>query len=125
MSDSQTITLTIQIPKEIVKIISDIAKENCSNIVEVAQKLIILGFRNYRIQYALDLYKKGQVSISGASEIAHIPIEEMLEHIMKNNLSCQVCTEDLRQIHVAARALRVKYYKMLEYCKKFAEIGKE
>jgi predicted HTH domain antitoxin len=125
MNGSQALTPTIQIPKEIVELINNIAKENCSNIVEVTQKLIVLGLRNYRIQHALDLYEKGQVSISGASEIAHIPIEEMLEHIIKNKILCQVSTEDLRQIHIAARALQVKYYQMLEYCKKFAEIGKE
>jgi predicted HTH domain antitoxin len=119
MTSSQVTCFTIQLPKEIAKSIDDIVKQNGSNSSEVIRILLALGLESYRIKRALDLYKKGQVSITRAAEIAQVPVEEILENMIRDKIPCQVYTADLREIHKVAARQRVEYYRMLE------ELGKE
>ncbi len=52
------------------------------------------GLREIRLEYALDLYKKGKITLMKAADIAELPLWEVLEIIREKRIPMHYTLED-------------------------------
>ena len=61
------------------------------------RKILDKGLREIRLEYALDLYQKGNITLMKASEIAAIPLWEILDIIREKKVPMHYTLEDVEK----------------------------
>lgn len=89
------ITTSVRLPREIVKEIERLSKEEGIDKGTLIRRLIAESLKEYRIKKALELYREGKVSLWKATEIAGITYREALEELKKRNIPFKYDLEDL------------------------------
>ncbi len=117
MKGSRSYTITIK--EEIARKVEEAIKEEGLDLNSFMEEIIDLGISQWKKKKALELYKKGKITLSQASSMCGASIYELIDEIRKMGIPITVYTEDLREIVFQSARSRAEYYRMLE------ELGKE
>lgn len=87
----------IRLPKEIEKSIEETTKEEKIDKSTAMKKFLIIGIREYKKQKAVEMYREGKVSLSGAAKIASVNIYEMIDLLIKAGIKSDYSLEDMKK----------------------------
>lgn len=90
-------TLTTRIPDELEKDVEDISKEESLDKSATARKLLKKSVKNYKLEKALERYKKGEISLGKAAELAEVSIRKLLFEMKKRDIHFHYSKESLRE----------------------------
>lgn len=89
------ITTSVRLPKELVEEIEKLSREEGLDKGAFVRKLLIESLKEYKIRRALELYRKGKVSLWRAAEMAGMTYREALGELKRRNITFQYDVEDL------------------------------
>ena len=82
--------MTVRLPQEDLRIIGEISKKQKKDKSTIVRELVELG----KIYFAITQYQENKISIGRASEIAGLPISEMMDLISKAGIKSKLDIED-------------------------------
>ena len=85
----------IRLPRDVLKQIERLSKEDMEDRSTVIRKLVIIGYSNLRKEKAAAKYRKGEFTLSEAAHQAGLTIWEMERHLVEQGLSSSYSVEDL------------------------------
>lgn len=99
MSDNVYVTQTVSVrlSKESLAEVDRLARRLKTDRSEALRRFIERGLREARIDDAMDLLRRGKVSIGRAAEIAGITLYEMLELVREHHIPSGYGPEDLER----------------------------
>ena len=83
-SGSNKITIKVRIDKQLLNELDEIAEEEKTDRASVIRRMLAEGIQRKKMKRAIELYKKGKVSLEKAAEIAGVSLWDMIE--FKNEL---------------------------------------
>ncbi len=94
--------ISTRIEKNISVEISKLAKERNIGKSLLLRQVIIQGLSNFKLEFALDLYKKGKITAWKGAEIAHLSLWEFLDILKKEKIPMKYhledAAEDIKQV---------------------------
>ena len=87
----------IRLPKEIEKAIEERTKEEQIDKSTAMKQFLAIGIKEYKKQKAVQLYKEGKVSLSGAAKIADVNIYDMIDLLIKAGIKSDYYLEDMKK----------------------------
>ncbi len=87
----------IRIPKEILKKIEKIGKEEMQDRSTVIRKLVLIGYLEFIKERAAEQYLKGNLTLSGAALQAGLNLWEMEKYLVENGFKSNYSIEDLEK----------------------------
>lgn len=95
--------ISTRVPEELEEELEWYAKrENVGKTIAL-RRVLDKGLKEIRIERALDLYQKGKVTLMKASEIAAIPLWEILEIVREKKIPMHYTLEDAEKDIKSAR----------------------
>lgn len=91
------ITTSVRLPKELVKEIEKVAREEKVDKGAVLRRFADAGLKEYKVRKALEKYREGRVSLWKAAGLAGITYREALEEARRRNIPFQYREEDLER----------------------------
>ena len=91
----------IRLPKDVLKQIESLSREEMEDRSSVIRKLVIIGYSNLRKEKAAAKYRAGELSFSEAAHQAGLTLWEMERYLAERGMQSAYSTEDL------ARELRL------------------
>ena len=82
--------MTVRLPQEDLRIIGEISKKQKKDKSTTVRELVELG----KIYFAITQYQENKISIGRASEIAGLPISEMMDLLSKVGIKNKLEIED-------------------------------
>lgn len=116
-AQSENVIISLS-PEEMAQI-KKMIRETHLDQATVIRKLVKLGLKAWKTEYALGLYKEGRITISKAAEVAETSVYGILEVIRRRKIPYRIYTEDLREVVRASARARAEFYRLLE------QLGKE
>ncbi|MEK6908854.1 MAG: UPF0175 family protein [Nanoarchaeota archaeon] len=86
--------ISTRIPEDIEKDLKWYAQKERIGISMAMRKVLDKGLQDIKIEYALELYKKGRVSLWKAAEIAGISLWEIIDIVKERKIPRQYTQED-------------------------------
>ena len=96
-------TVTTRVPDDLSREIMEFAKEEKVNRSTEVRKLLAKAVRLKKIEHALEKYRKKEITIGRAAEIAGMPLREMIATSAKEEINFQYSLSDLREDFKEAR----------------------
>lgn len=96
------VTITTRVPKEIerrIKIISKIENLDRSTVI---RRLLAQAIKEWQIDYVLEQYKQGRITLWKAARDVGLSLREMIALASKKGIPFQYTIEDLREDFRAA-----------------------
>lgn len=87
----------IRLPKEILKVIQKLSKEEVEDRSTIIRKLVIIGYKDFIKKKAAENYIKGKVTISEAAYQAELTILEMEEYLIRQGFASNYSVEDFEK----------------------------
>ena len=89
--------ISTRIPDELKKQLEWYAKKEMIGTAIAIRKIIDIGLKEVRLEYALDLYRKGKVSLGRAGEIAELSLWEMMDIVREKRIPMPYTVEDVEK----------------------------
>jgi len=89
--------ISLRIPKTTFDVVSDLSKVEHIERSMLFRQALVKGVKQLRQEAAVDLYKEGNISISGAAELANLGVGEMMDLLIKNGIKSDLTLEDLKE----------------------------
>ncbi|MHA1377840.1 MAG: UPF0175 family protein [Candidatus Helarchaeota archaeon] len=89
-------TVTSRLPDDMVKDIAEIAKIESLDKSSVVRRLLNNAIAIWKLEYSLELYRKGQISLGKAAELSKLSIWEFLEKLSERKIPLNYSLEDLQ-----------------------------
>lgn len=97
-------TIATRVPKEIDEFIAKIMKEERLDKSSATRKILEMGISKWRKEKAIELLRKGRVTLAKAAQIAGISIYEMIEVVREKKIDyIHITSEDLEKEIRAAK----------------------
>ena len=96
-------TVTTRVDDEIAGEIDFFAKKEKVDRSTITRKLLAKALEEKKLEYALERYKKGEITIGKAAEIAKKDLREMMLIAAKRGIEFQYSLRDLREDFQAAK----------------------
>ena len=94
--------ISTRVSKEVEEDINKLAKERNIEKTLMLREVIIKGLADLKLDYALDLYKKGKITMWKAADMAEISLWEIMEIVKQEHIpskyTLEDAKEDLRQV---------------------------
>jgi predicted HTH domain antitoxin len=90
-------TVSVRLSKESLREIDRLAERLKTDRSEALRRFIERGLREARIDDALDLLRKGRISVGRASEVAGVTLYEMLDLLRRHHIPSGYGPEDLEK----------------------------
>lgn len=87
----------IRLPKEILKKIERLSKEEMEDRSTVIRKLVLAGYRDFMQRKALEGYLRGDITLSEAAHQAGLTIWEMERYMVEHGFKSSYSIEDLER----------------------------
>ena len=87
----------IRLPKEILKIIHKISKEELEDRSSIIRKLVMMGYKDFIKRKSAEKYMQGKITISDASNKAGLTIWEMEKYLVEQGYVSSYSIEDLEK----------------------------
>ena len=89
--------ISARIPKEIAKFIEEIAREEKVDKSTILDRALEHYTREWKLKKAIESYRDGMVTLSGAAEIAGVSVWEMIDILAQKRIQSQYDIEDLKE----------------------------
>lgn len=100
MANKKTFVGTRMEP-EMVRIVDKIAHERNIDRTAAMKMLVYAGWKELQLEKAIDLYRKGTISLDKAAEIANITVGEMMQIATVHGIRSEETLEEYREgIHI-------------------------
>jgi predicted HTH domain antitoxin len=86
-----------RLTREQVAELERIAEEEKADKATVLRKMLDLGLKQWKLQRAVELYRKGKATMWKAADTAGISLWEMIDAIAKEKVPVQYSLENLRE----------------------------
>jgi len=86
--------LNIRVPVELMAELDAIAREEELERTDVVRRLLREGIRHWKLEYALRLYERDEVTKERAAEIAGVPLYDMLDIIQQRKIPSHYSLDD-------------------------------
>lgn len=90
--------LTAEIKGKIAKEIEEYVKLSGLDKISAIEHLLKIGLKNSKIEIAIDKYKRGEISITRASEIAGVSLWEFMDELKKRNIPVNISLETVEEL---------------------------
>jgi metal-responsive CopG/Arc/MetJ family transcriptional regulator len=87
----------IRLPKEVLRQIEKLSKEEMEDRSTVIRKLVLIGYRNFVKRKAAEEYIKGNITLSEAGHRAGLTIWEMEKYLVEQGFKSSYSVEDLQK----------------------------
>ena len=87
----------IRLPKEMLKRIERLSKEEMEDRSTVVRKLVMIGYKNLMWRKAAEEYAKGSITLSEAAHQAELTMWEMEKYLVENGFKSSYSIEDLEE----------------------------
>lgn len=85
-----TKTMSIRMDEENYEFISDLSKEEKDDLSKTVRELVYMG----RVMLGVERYKKGEVSLGRAADLAGIPVGRMIDVLAEYGVKANLEKED-------------------------------
>jgi len=92
-----TEVVSTRLPKERVKLIGEIAKEEKVDKSTILQRALEHYTKEWKLKKAIESYMEGSVTLSRAAEIAGVSIWELIDILAQKRIPSQYDVEDLEE----------------------------
>ncbi len=89
--------ISTRIPEDLEKELEWYAKKERIGRTIALRKILDKGIKEIRLEYALDSYKKGKITLMKAAEIAGISLWEVLDIIKEKKIPMHYTLEDVEK----------------------------
>lgn len=87
----------IRLPKEVLRQIEKLSKEEMEDRSTVIRKLVLLGYKDFMHRKAAEEYLKGNITLSRAAHKAGLTIWEMEKYLVEQGFKSSYSIEDLER----------------------------
>lgn len=87
----------IRLPKEVLKEIKKLSKEEMEDRSTIIRKLVMIGYRDFMVKKSAEDYLKGQITLSEAAHKASLTIWEMEKYLVEHGFKSNYSLEDLER----------------------------
>lgn len=87
----------IRLPKEVLKQIEELGKDEMDDRSTVIRKLVIIGYRDVIRKKAAEKYLEGKITISEAAHLAGITVWEMEKYLVDHGFKSEYSVGDLQK----------------------------
>lgn len=88
--------ISTRIPDELKKQLEWYAKKEMIGTAIALRKIMSIGLKEIKLEYALDLYRNGKVTLWKAAEIAGISLWEILDIVRERKIPMPYTLEDVK-----------------------------
>lgn len=96
--------MTLRLSSEIEREVENIAVTRDTEKSKIIRELLVRGLKEVKVEYALQLYKEGKVSLWKASRLADCSLWQMIEYAKAEKITAQYTEKEL---HEDLEALRL------------------
>ena len=89
--------MSVRIPDDLEKSLLEFSEKESKPTSEVIRELLKKGLKEKRIELALDLYKKGEVTLWKAATIADVSLWKMIEELKERKIEIQYGQRELEE----------------------------
>lgn len=89
--------ISTRVPKEVEKDINQLARDKHIGKTLVLREVILKGLTDLKVEYALDLYQKGKLTLWKASQIAGISLWGMIDTVKERQIAVKYNLEDAKE----------------------------
>ena len=89
--------ITLRLNEEVIKTIEEAAKEELIDKTSMARKFIYKGVEAYQREKAVELYRKGEISLEKAASVCGVCVAEMVELLAKSGVHANITLEHYRE----------------------------
>jgi predicted HTH domain antitoxin len=93
----KTMTLSLRMDVDEVRSLDRAAAQDGLDRASLLKRLLRRGYADYRYEVACAAYRRGEVSLSRAAEMAGIGVYDLLSRFPADNLQLNLTAEDLRR----------------------------
>ena len=93
----KTMTLSVRLDVAEVRMLDEAAQHDGLDRSASLKRLVRRGYANYRLETACDAYRRQEISLSRAAELAGISVYDFLARLPTTGLQLHLTPEDLRQ----------------------------
>lgn len=97
MKEGKLVSMGIRLPKELLEIIEEKAKEDNTDKSTVIRQMLATAIKEYQKEKATQLYKKGKITITAAAKMANLTIHEIIDYLIKSGYKAEYTMEDFRR----------------------------
>lgn len=90
-------TASVRLPDDLLREVEELAQSMHTGRSDVLREAIREGVKRKRIEHALDLYRRGEVSLGKAASIAGRPIGLFLDDMKEHGVLLNYDVEDLEE----------------------------
>ena len=94
--DSQKKFLGARIETQIMEIVEEIARERNVNKTSAIKILVSAGWKELRLEKALNLYREEKISIDKAAKMAGITVSEMMKEAAMHGIKSEETIEEYK-----------------------------
>jgi predicted HTH domain antitoxin len=87
----------IRLPKEVLRQIERLSKEEMEDRSTVIRKLVLIGYKNFIQKKTAEEYLKGSITLSEAAHLAGLTIWEMEKYLVEHGFKSSYSIEDLER----------------------------
>ena len=93
----KTMTLSLRLDAPEVKMLDEAAHREGLDRSSLLKRLVRLGYADYRIETACAAYRRGEVTMSRAAEMAGLGVYDLLASFPEAGLQLNLTPDDLRR----------------------------
>ena len=86
-----------RIEPEVFQIVENVAKEESIDRTAAIKKLVLIGWKELKLEHSLTKYREGKISLDKAAEIAGIPIQEMMKQASLHGIKSEETLEEFKE----------------------------
>lgn len=87
----------IRLPKEVLRQIERLSKEEMEDRSTIIRKLVLIGYKNFIQKKTAEEYLKGNITLSEAAHLACLTIWEMEKYLVEHGFKSSYSIEDLEK----------------------------
>ena len=89
--------LGLRVEPQVSKIVNKVAEQEKVDKTKAIKILVFAGWKEIRLEKALEQYRKGLVSLGKAAEIAGLTVNEMMQQASANGIRSDETIEEFRE----------------------------
>ena len=93
----KTMTLSLRLNADEVKLLDEAADHDGLDRSSLLKRLLRRGYADYRFEAACDAYRRSEVTLSRAAEMAGVSLYDLLTRLQANGLQLNLTPDDLRR----------------------------
>lgn len=98
LCDCMGTVTTVRFDEELLKKADELAKIERVDRSTILRKAAELGLRELLLQHALDVYRRGLISVWKAAELADVPLWRFIDILKEREIGFKTSEDDLREM---------------------------